>query len=83
MNDKPTVDEISHLIETSNMKLAIERLDELLSYHAQRGEINVLVPILEEISLRYPSVEAIRSRLEISYRKLGRTGSDAETMFEA
>ena len=78
MKNVPTIEEISRLIESSKLVLAIERLDELLSYHAQLGEINKLVHALEDVNARYPHIEAIRWRLQTVYHKLGRTGSDTE-----
>jgi tetratricopeptide (TPR) repeat protein len=54
-----------------NQVEAIKRLDALLGLYAQKGMINRITSMLEELVRSFPQDAALRSRLASIYRKLG------------
>lgn len=56
-----------------NMVDAVKRLDDLLKHYANKGMINKMVQMLEDLIRTYPQDMALRSRLASFYKRLNRT----------
>lgn len=59
---------------------AVKKLDALLGYFAQKGQINAMTAILEDLVTSYPADTALRSRMAQIYQRLGRKGEAIEQL---
>lgn len=59
---------------------AIKKLDRLLGYYAQKGEITKMTSLLENLVRSNPADTALRSRMAQIYQRLGRNGEAIEQL---
>jgi tetratricopeptide (TPR) repeat protein len=59
---------------------AVRKLDRLLGYLAQKGQINSMTTMLEDLVRMYPSDTALRSRMAQIYQRLERKGEAIEQL---
>lgn len=59
---------------------AIKKLDILLGNYAQKGQINTMTSLLEDLVRQYPADTALRSRMAQIYQRLGRKGEAIEQL---
>lgn len=64
----------------SNAVEAIKKLDVLLGHYAQKGQINAMTSLLEDLVRQYPSDTALRSRMAQIYQRLERKGEAIEQL---
>lgn len=64
----------------ANAVEAVKKLDMLLGYYAQKGQINTMTSLLEDLVRMYPSDTALRSRMSQIYQRLGRKGEAIEQL---
>ncbi len=80
-NDEKSLKSLVDIYFTQgNAVEAIKKLDTLLGYYAQKGQINTMTALLEELVRIYPSDTALRSRMAQIYERLGRKGEAIEQL---